>query len=83
MFTIWLVSHNRDLKITQKNAACTAPTNTEEIILKCDSVQYKDINNTGIDQIFKSQTQPQGVVPIKEEKTLGVQNRKLILQLFL
>lgn len=53
--------------------ACIAPTNTEEIlIVNCDSAQYKDINNTCINRNFKTQTQPQGVAPIKEVK-VGVQ----------
>lgn len=36
------------LKMTrEKNDACMVPTNTEETVIR-DSVQYRAINNTGI-----------------------------------
>lgn len=44
---------NRFKNDSQKNDACIVPTNTEEIVIViCDSVQYKDINNTGINLNF-------------------------------
>ncbi len=41
--------------MTHKNDSCIFSTNTEEnVIVTCDSVQYKDINNTVINVTLKN-----------------------------
>ena len=54
-FDQYLTTEERFKNDSQKNDACIVPTNTEETVSR-DSVQYKDINNTGINQNLKKQT---------------------------